>query len=120
MQDFSKVDLSKLQDSLDIVFVPPALLRRSEETGITPEQYIMQAFFKGKMYDLVYTTSKQLDDKLFLELDFVLRVNTEANRLLASLEDEEGQINFADAWEKWVPVFKKLVKEELAERKAAG
>jgi hypothetical protein len=41
MWDYSKVDIKKLQKELDIAFIPPALGRRSEETGISPEQYIL-------------------------------------------------------------------------------
>ena len=117
MTDFSKVDIGKLQKDLDIAFVPPALLRRSEETGISPEQYIMQAFFKGKMYYDIYIASKEMKDKILLELDFVLKCNSYANKLLASLEKDHGQIDFKDAWKKWEPMFKDIIKEELEARR---
>ncbi|MDO8554806.1 MAG: ATPase, T2SS/T4P/T4SS family [Candidatus Micrarchaeota archaeon] len=118
--DFSKVDLGKLEKELDIAFIPPALARRSEETGISPEQYIMQAFFKGKMYYEVSKTAEELGDKLLLEIDFVLKTNTEANKLLATLEKDEGKIDFKEAWKQWEPIFKQLVKDEIAIRKAQG
>ncbi len=117
MWDFNKVDIKKLQKELDISFIPPALARRSEETGISPEQYIMQAFWKGKMYYDIFQLSKKMNDKLMLELDFVLKVNTAANRLLVSMEQEQGEIDFGEAWLKWVPIFKEVVRQDLEKRK---
>ncbi|GEM_PF-362888 len=117
MMDFENVDIKKLERELDISFIPPALGRRSEETGISPEQYIIQAFWKGKMYDQIYKTSKKLNDKLMLELDFVLKVNTAATRHLVSMENEQGGIDFGQAWETWEPKFKQIVQEELSKRR---
>jgi type IV secretory pathway ATPase VirB11/archaellum biosynthesis ATPase len=114
--NFDKVDLSKMEKELDITFIPPALGRRSEETGISPEQYIMQAFFKGKVYWDIYKASVQLKDKLLLELDFVLEANTAANKLISSLEKEEGSVDFKEAGKRWGPIFKNLLKEEMATR----
>lgn len=115
--DFDKVDIAKIAKELDIVFIPPALARRSEETGVSPEQYIIQAFFKGKMYYDIYKASQQLEDKLLLELDFVMKCNTNVNKLLASMEKEEGRIDFGEAWKKWSVIFKEIIKEEIAARK---
>ena len=115
-RDFSKVDMRKLEKELDIAFIPPALARRSEETGISPEQYILQAFWKGKMYYEIYAASQRMNDKLLLELDFVLRANTEANKLLSSMEKEEGHIDFGAAWDKWMPLFSDLIRQELQRR----
>ncbi len=115
--NFDKVDISKLEKDLDISFIPPALARRSEETGIAPEQYVMQAFWKGKMYWDIFKTSHALNDKLLLELDFVLHVNTAANRLLSSMEQEEGSIDFGEAWKRWEPMFKDITKTEIQKRK---
>jgi type IV secretory pathway ATPase VirB11/archaellum biosynthesis ATPase len=117
MTDFENVDIRKLERELDIAFIPPALGRRSEETGISPEQYIIQAFWKGKMYDQIYKTSLKLNDKLMLELDFVLKVNTAATRHLVAMENEQGEIDFGDAWDKWEPIFKRIVQEELSKRR---
>ena len=68
--NFEKVDLGHMEKELDLAFIPPALARRSEETGISPEQYILQSFFKGKMYHEIARASEELKDKLLLELDF--------------------------------------------------
>ena len=115
--DFSKVDLKKLEDNLDIDFVPPALKRRCEDNMVSPEQFILQSFFKGKMYYEIYKASKITDDPVLINLDFVLKANTAANQLIVSMEDEHGDVPFADAWEKWVPMFKDLVKTDKLERK---
>ena len=119
MWDFSKVDIKKLQKDLDLSFIPPALGRRSEETGISPEQYVLQAFWKGKMYHDIFKASQQLNDKLLLELDFVLKVNTAAGRLLVSMEKEQGEIDFGDAWTRWEPIFKEIMRTEIEKRKLA-
>jgi len=117
MWEFDRVDLKRLGKELDLAFVPPALARRSEESGISPEQFIMQAFWKGKMYYDIYKASQQLGDKLLLELDFVLKVNTAASRLLVSMETEQGEIDFGDAWASWEPIFKDIIKTEIQKRK---
>jgi type IV secretory pathway ATPase VirB11/archaellum biosynthesis ATPase len=117
MWDFDKIDIKKLQKELDLSFIPPALGRRSEETGISPEQYILQAFWKGKMYYEIYKASERLNDKLLLELDFVLKVNTAAGRLLVSMEQDQGEIDFGEAWDKWVPMFKEIIRLEQEKRR---
>jgi type IV secretory pathway ATPase VirB11/archaellum biosynthesis ATPase len=119
-RSFEKLDMEKLQRNLDVSFIPPALARRSEETGIAPEQYILQAFWKGKMYDEIYRASQELDDKLLLELDFVLHVNTAANKLIASMEQESGEIDFAETWKRWEPQFKEIMRKEIEKRKVGG
>lgn len=116
--NFDKVDLKKMEKELDIAFIPPALARRAEETGISPEQYMLQAFFKGKVYYDIAKASKTLGDKLLLEIDFVLKTNTAANKLLSSMETETGEVDFAGTWKKWEPLFKKILKEDIEERKA--
>lgn len=120
MNDFSKIDLGKMEKNLDISFIPPALARRSEETGISPEQYLLQAFFKGKMYYDIYRSAIELKDRLLLDLDFVLRTNTAANKMISSLESEEGGVDFKEAQKKWTPLFKSLLKDEIASRRKPG
>jgi type IV secretory pathway ATPase VirB11/archaellum biosynthesis ATPase len=117
-----KFDLKHLEKELDIAFIPPALARRCEETGISPEQYMLQAFFKGKMYYEITKASKLLGDKLLLEVDFILKANTAVGKLLATMEKESGEVDFSEAWKRWDPLFKKLLKEDIEERrlKAAG
>jgi len=117
---FERLDIAKLEKDLDLSFIPPALARRSEETGIAPEQYVMQAFWKGKMYDDLFAASRHLKDKLLLELDFVLHVNTAANKLLAAMEKEQGSVDFTEAWKRWEPNFKDIMKREIQKRKAGA
>lgn len=120
MNSFDNLDIGRLDKNLDVSFIPPALGRRSEETGIAPEQYIMQAFWKGKMYWDIYSAARTLNDKLLLELDFVLNVNTAANKLLASMEQEAGSIDFGEAWKRWEPMFKDIARREIEKRKAGA
>jgi len=115
--NFDKIDMAKMEKDLDIAFIPPALARRSEESGITPEQYLLQAFFKGKVYYDIYKASEETNDKLLLELDFVVKANTVANKILSSLEKETGTVDFKDAVKRWDKEFKQALKEELATRK---
>jgi len=110
------LDFGKLEKELDIVFVPPALIRRSEETGIPPEQFMLQAFFKGKMYNDIYEASIKLKDKMLRDIDFVLRSNTYANKLIASLEKENGEVDFKEAQKEWDVLFKKILREDIDAR----
>ncbi|MFN7991665.1 MAG: ATPase, T2SS/T4P/T4SS family [Candidatus Micrarchaeia archaeon] len=120
MFDFTKVDIRKLQKELDLAFIPPALGRRSEETGISPEQYVLQAFWKGKMYHEIFKAFQQSNDKLLLELDFVQKVNTAAGRLLVSMEKEQGEIDFGEAWDRWIPMFKEVLRQDVEKRRVSA
>ena len=115
--DFTKVDLKKLESGLDIDFVPPALKRRCEDNMVSPEQFMLQAFFKGKVYYEIYKASKMTRDPVLMGLDFVLKTNTAANRLVTSLEDEHGDVPFGDIWDRWYPIFTRLVKQDKLSRK---
>jgi len=114
------LDLGKLEKELELVFIPPALIRRSEEMGIPPEQFILQAFFKGKMYNDIYEASVKLKDKLLRDIDFVLRCNTYANKLLSSLEKEDGTVDFKEVQKEWDELFKKVLRKELDTRNGKG
>ena len=61
-------DLGKIAKNLRLEFVPPALGRRCEETGISPNQYVMEAFFKGKLYSQIQEASAVNRNPHFLEL----------------------------------------------------
>ncbi len=120
MSNFDKVNIENMEKELDIAFIPPALARRCEESGISPEQYLLQSFFKGKMYYEIQKMKKLLGDKLLVELDFVLKVNTAANKLLASMEKEEGEVDFGEAWKRWQPIFKEILKDEIEKRRTGA
>ncbi|MFP3949786.1 MAG: ATPase, T2SS/T4P/T4SS family [Candidatus Micrarchaeia archaeon] len=117
MQDFSKVDLAKLEKELDLEFIPPVLARRCGETGIAPEQYILQAFLKGKMYDMIYRLSMKYDDPLLMGLDFVVKVNTSVNRMLGEIEDDQGNVEFGKAQKEMERIVNEHLKEEFEQRK---
>jgi type IV secretory pathway ATPase VirB11/archaellum biosynthesis ATPase len=115
--DFAKVDLSKLEKELDLEFIPPVLARRCGETGISPEQYILQAFLKGKVYDRLYRLSVEQDDSLLRELDFVVKVNTNVNRMLGEIEKENGTVDYGQAQVEAEKLVSALLKDELAQRR---
>jgi len=117
MYDFSKLDLGRLQNELDLEFIPPVLARRCGETGISPEQYIMQAFLKGMMYDRLYRLSLEYNDPLLRDLDFVVKVNTDVNRMLGAIEGKEGNVDFGRAQVEMDKIIKKLLATELRQRK---
>ena len=111
----SNADLGKIAKNLKLEFVPPALERRSDETGIPPSQYVMEAFFKGKLYSQILDASVQYKHPHFLELDFVLEATTAANNLLKRVEEEEKEIDWASVDREWQKEFRGLVNNELKE-----
>lgn len=110
------VDLGKLKGELDVIFIPPALQRRSEDSGVPPEEYIMQAFFKGRMYSQISRDSQK--DPSLAEIDFVVKCNSEANRLLSLMEKETGEIDWAELQRAWDDLYAKMLQRELAAKAA--
>ena len=115
----SGVDLAKLKKSLKMKFMPPALQRRAAESGFPPEHFIMEAFFKGKVYSQILDASKKYDDKMLLEIDFVLKCLAAVNNLI-KLSDSKGEIDFAKIDAQWQKELPLLVKKDMAERSVAG
>lgn len=115
----SNADLAKLKKSLKIKFVPPALQRRAVETGFSPEHFIMEAFFKGKIYSQILDASRKYNDKMLLEIDFVLRCLSLVNNLI-KLSDSKGEVDFAKIDAQWQKEFPLLVKKDIAERASVG
>lgn len=112
----SGVSLTKLSKELNVTFIPPALQRRCDETGIPPEQYIMQAFFKGKIYSDIHEAATKLNDKELREIDFVLKANSAANKLLKEKEREDGSIDWATLEPVWDKQFKALIDQDRRDR----
>ncbi len=108
------IDLGKLQNNLKLKFVPPALQRRSDERGLSPEQMIMQAAFKGKVYSQIYRAYEKYGFFELLEMDFVLKVSSASNKLLKDLEDEKGNIDYAEVDRRWPGIFESLLREEIS------
>ncbi len=114
--DLKDLDLTKLEKNLKILFVPPTLERRSIESGLSPEQCVMQAFFKAKMYSDIYEMSKKYNDPELLEIDFVLKANAIANNLLKQEESKTGEISYSKLMPLWKKEFDLLIKENLSSR----
>jgi hypothetical protein len=74
----------------------------------------VEALFKGKIYSQILDASEQYHHEHFLELDFVLKCTTAANNLLKSIENAEGNVDWADVDREWSRGFSALVKAELA------
>ncbi len=110
--DLSKIDMGKLERELSLDFIPPALQRRAENSGIKPEQYIMQAFFKGKVFSDIYDAAVKTGDKYLLGLDFTFKANNAANSFLQGLENENGDVDFKVAQQKWDENFINILKSE--------
>ena len=112
-QSLCDADLGKISKKLKLTFTPPALERRCDETGIAPEQYVMEAFFKGKLYSQVLEASNKTDNPHLLELDFVLRCTTQANNMLKRIEAREEEVDWGATDKEWQKIFDKMLKDEL-------
>jgi len=113
MQSFEKLKFEGLREKIKFKFVPPVLKKRSEQNGINPKEYIMQAFFKGKMYDDIYRTAKRMNDPLLMEIEFVMKCNSLVDRLLKENEDEHGNVDYPKISKVWNVEFEKLVNKEV-------
>jgi len=81
-KDLYDASLSEIAKKVKLKFIPPALKRRSEETGLPVQDYVMEAFYKGKLYDLIYHASIEHNAPYLIEIDFVLKCLTAANNIL--------------------------------------
>jgi len=109
----SETSLAALESELSLNFIPPALQRRSDETGIPPNQYVMQAFFKGKIYSDLARDAAALGKPQLAEIDVVLRCDSAANKLLKELEKENGSVDFKILEAEWANRYKELISSEL-------
>jgi len=114
-KSLADVDLDKLSKELKLNFIPPTLKRKSEETTIKPEVYIMAAFFKAKVYDKIYQAYLKYKNPSFLSLGFVLKCNENANRILwpAVYSSYKG-IDWKELDSRLVNVLDALIKKEAA------
>jgi len=117
-KSLSDADLGRLNKNLKLAFIPPALERRAEETGLEPRQYIMEAFFKGKLYSQIADAAETYNHPQFLELDFVLKCTTHANNLMRQLSKEKGEVDWALVDKEWQRAFDEIVAEELEQSAA--
>ena len=107
------LDMGKIQKELKLKFVPPALKRRSDDTGVTPEQYILESFFKGRMYSKIYKDSMKLNNPSFMEMGFVLKCSTLLRRILKEKEKVAGEVDYSEAQKTFDDGYQKLLDEQL-------
>lgn len=110
------VPIYTLEKNLDINFIPPALQRKCEDTGVSPEQYFLQAFFKGKIYYTIQKVASEMGLPALTELDFVIKCNSEANKLLKQSEREHGEVEYRELEKLWQARFAQLVEEFTGRR----
>ncbi len=115
--DLGRIDMGRMEREMQLEFMPPALKRRAENSGVKPEQYLLQSFFKGKVFSDIYNAANELGNRHLLEIDFTFKVNNAANRLLQALENENGEVDFKVAQKKWDEEFVRLLKAEAEEAK---
>ncbi|MBM3229083.1 hypothetical protein FJZ26_01510 [Candidatus Parvarchaeota archaeon] len=117
--DLSEVNLEKLSKELKINFVPPALSRRAEETGLPAEHYLVIAFLKGKLYSTILKQSLKLGDKALCELDFVLKCTSTMNNMLRENEKPDGTIDVGKFEKLWAGKFVELLAQDRLARTCA-
>lgn len=111
--DIHSADLGKIAKKLKLKFIPPALKRRSDETGLPPEDYVMEAFYIAKLYDLIYHAYLEHKMDFLLDLDFVLKVLTPANNILHTHASDTPDWGEYDRL--MTESFNKILNQELAE-----
>ncbi|MFN3909863.1 MAG: ATPase, T2SS/T4P/T4SS family [Candidatus Anstonellaceae archaeon] len=107
------LDLEKLASNLKLKFAPPALKRKCEESNINIENYILYAFFKGKLYDLIYRAYLEYKTNALLNLDFVLKCNEFANHLIWPILQKEEKLNWAQIDKELMDGFGEILENEL-------
>ncbi|VVB57662.1 Type II/IV secretion system protein [uncultured archaeon] len=113
-QELYNSDLGSISKRLKLKFVPPALQRRADETGLPVKDYVMEAFYKGKLYDLVYHASVDYEEPSLIELDFVLKCLNASNRIL---KEHAGQEPDWGAYDRlMVQEFNQILEVELQQR----
>lgn len=109
--DLSDLDMAKMQKSLKLKFVPPALARRSADTGMDPKQYVLEAFMKGKVFSQILKSSEDYEE--LKEIGFVLKCNASLRKLMTEMADDSGEIDYGKLQKEWEPEYDKLLKEEV-------
>ncbi len=112
-RELYNADIGAIAKKLKLKAVPPALKRRADETGLPVNDYVIEAFYKGKMYDLIYRASLQYNEPDLIELDFVLKCLASANRIL---KEHSAEPDWPSADKQMVSEFNAILKQELADR----
>lgn len=117
-QTLADADLAAISRKLKLKFIPPALKRRADETGLPVNDYVMEAFYKGKLYDLIRRAAAEYSEPLLLEVDFVLKCLNTANRLL---KEREGQdLDWAALDKRMESEFSAILKNEQTQMSATA
>ncbi|MDE1797884.1 MAG: hypothetical protein KGH63_00575, partial [Candidatus Micrarchaeota archaeon] len=112
-RELYNADLGAIAKKLKLKFVPPALKRRADETGLPINDYVMEAFYKGKVYDLIYHASLEQNEPDLVEIDFVLKCLASANRIL---KEHATDPDWSSADKQMVSEFNDILKQEMADR----
>lgn len=113
LRDANLADIAK---RLKPKLVPPALKRRSDETGLSVNDYLMEAFFKGRLYDQIYAAAVRLNDRDLLGLDFVLKCTAAANILLREFEATAGNVDWGKMQSSMDAKFEEILAMDRAAR----
>jgi type IV secretory pathway ATPase VirB11/archaellum biosynthesis ATPase len=105
------LDMGEIKDKLVIKFIPPVLARRSEDTGIPPEQYILEAFMKGKAYSQITKASIEKSNIAIRKIEFVLKARAELSKIISKNEKESGEVDWEKVQSEWDAKFKELLSE---------
>ncbi len=112
--DLYNADLGSIAKRLKLKLSPPALQRRADEAGLPVKDYVMEAFYKGKLYDLIYRASEDNDEPALVELDFVLKCLNMSNCILKEHSGQEPDWGNYDKL--MMAEFREILAAELSER----
>lgn len=112
-REWKDLDISRLSKELDIVFIPPTIQRRADDNGFKPEELILQAFYKGYTIYRIYKAAIDTGNKDLMKLDFYLKANNLANKIIFDMEQEFGEVDFGEAQKVFDSTFPSLVELEL-------
>jgi type IV secretory pathway ATPase VirB11/archaellum biosynthesis ATPase len=110
-ESLAGLDLAKMETTLKVKEIPPVLAKRAEEAGTDPKQYIMEAFFKAKIYSKIYDDAVRDGDTEMLEIDFVLACISEANNLLTRFE-AKGGFDWAAIDKEWGGIYREIAEHD--------
>ena len=107
------IDVASMAKNLDINFIPPALERRSEDTGVSPEEYILESFFKGRMFSKIYSDAMKLKNRSLMEIEFIVKCNSLLRKLMKEKETETGGIDYKEFQPLFDEKYKQLVEAHI-------
>ncbi len=112
MTSFKNLNFEGLREKIKFKFIPPVLKKHSDMNGLDPKEYVMNSFFKGKVYDDIYNASIANKLTVLMEIEFVMKCTSTANKLLKENE-VDGNVNYVEIVNLWDTQFKRLLKNEI-------